>query len=402
MTNATGTPIVVSQQATTPLPRATHLPERWLQELIHNHPTCLPMDQIEPGIGRLVPVCMELPLRVGSVDNLFITPEGNLVLAEVKLWGNPEARRKVVAQALEYATALFRLEYMELETAVMKADFNGATQPESLYSLVDGADSPSESVFADRVTRNLREGRIVVLIVGDEIRPEADELVAGLQAHANFHFTFALVEMPVYSRSRPDSVDEFIVVPRTLVKTVTVPRFTIRTEGGSAVVSDAGADEREAGRPSRRSTISSEDFFDAMGDRSAEIPDKLKHFLDEITAIDVRPEYLASLNLKWDQPEGSPVNLGYIRPSGEVWTEASYWKVDRDLAEDYNLRLAQSFGGEVRTGRKRKDGASERWVTRSDGTPFRIEDIVDRLSDWGTVIENFQSAVRARTQGVDS
>ena len=357
------------------------------------------MDQIEPGIGQLVPVCMELPLPVGSVDNVFITPEGNLVLAEVKLWGNPEARRTVVAQALEYATALFRLDYAALESAVMKGDFNGASAPQSLYSLVDGADRQPESVFVDRVSRNLRDGRIVVLIVGDETRPQAEELVAGLQAHANFHFTFALVEMPVYARSRLEAIDEFIVVPRTLIKTVTVPRFTIRTDGGSTVVSDAGTDDREARKPSRRSTISSEDFFDAMRDRSRQIPDRLKQFLDEVATIDVRAEFLSSLNLKWDQPEGSTVNLGYITPSGEVRTEASFWKVDRDLSEDYNLHLARLFGGIVRTGRRKKNGAAERWVTRNDGTPFRIEDILDCLSDWRTAIEDFQSAVRARTQG---
>ena len=401
MTNASGTPILVSKCTSTLLPRVADLTERWLQELIHRHPTCLPMDEIEPGIGPLVPVCMELPLRVGSVDNLFITPEGNLVMVEVKLWANPEARRKVVAQALEYATALFKLDYIELEAAVMKADFDEAERPERLYSLVDGADSPPEGVFADHVTRNLRDGRIVVLIVGDEIRPEADELVAGLQAHANFHFTFALVEMPVYSRSHADSADEFIVMPRTLVKTVTVPRFTIRTEGGSTTISDAGTDEREAGRPSRRSTISSEEFFEAMKQRSTAIPDKLKQFLDEVAAIDVRAEYLASLNLKWDQPEGKPVNLGYIRPSGEVGTRASYWRVDLDLAEDYNLHLARLFGGEVRTGRQKKNGAEERWVARPDGTPFCIEDIADRLSDWRSVMEDFQSAIRARAKGVD-
>ena len=401
MTNASGTPILVSKRTSTLLPRVADLTERWLQELIHRHPTCLPMGEIEPGIGPLVPVCMELPLRVGSVDNLFITPEGNLVMVEVKLWANPEARRKVVAQALEYATALFRLDYIELEAAVMKADFDEAERPERLYSLVDGADSPPEGVFADHVTRNLRDGRIVVLIVGDEIRPEADELVAGLQAHANFHFTFALVEMPVYSRSHADSADEFIVMPRTLVKTVTVPRFTIRTEGGSTTVSDAGTDEREAGRPSRRSTISSEEFFEAMKQRSTAIPDKLKQFLDEVAAIDVRAEYLASLNLKWDQPEGKPVNLGVIRPSGEVGTRASYWRVDLDLADDYNLHLARLFGGEVRTGRQKKNGAQERWVARPDGTPFCIEDIADRLSDWRSVMEDFQSAIRARAKGVD-
>ena len=78
LTTASGTPILVSEGESTRLQQASNLDERWLQELIHQHPTCLPMDQIEPGIGPLVPVCMELPLHVGSVDNLFITPEGVL------------------------------------------------------------------------------------------------------------------------------------------------------------------------------------------------------------------------------------------------------------------------------------------------------------------------------------
>ena len=42
----------------------------------------------------------------------------------------------------------------------MKTDFDEAERPERLYSLIDGADSPPEDVFADRVTRNLRDGRI--------------------------------------------------------------------------------------------------------------------------------------------------------------------------------------------------------------------------------------------------
>ena len=350
------------------------------------------MDQIEPSLGPLIPVCMELPLRVGSVDNLFVTPEGNLVVVEVKLWGNPEARRTVVAQALDYATELFKLTYGELEAAVGKGDFDGAERPRQLYNLVAGADAPSESVFADRVSRNLRAGQIVVLIVGDEIQPAVDGLVAGLQAHANFHFTFALVEMPVYALHNPDSVTEHVVVPRTPLRTVDVPRFTIRTEGGAAVVKDVGTDVR---KPSRRSTISSNQFFEALGERSQDVSTKLKQFLDEVASIDVRADYLASLNLKWDQPEGKPVNLGYITPHGEVWTEASYWQVDHDLAQDYNERLAELFGGQVKTGKQSR-------VAQRDGTPFRIEDVADRLSDWRHVIETFQSAIRARAQNIET
>ena len=254
--NVNGTPILVNEGSSTPLSRVRDVSERWLQELIHQHPGCLPMDEIEPGLGHLIPVCMELPLKTGSVDNLFVTPEGNLVIVEVKLWRNPEARRVVIAQVLDYAVTLFQLDYIGLESAIKKGDFGGAEPPHGLYSLVTGADRLPEPQFADRVTRNLREGRIVVLVIGDDIRPEAEELVTGLQAHANFQFTFALVKMPVYSKGERDAATEFIVMPQTLVKTVTVPRFTIRTDGEDTIVSDAGTDASEAMRPSRRSNIS--------------------------------------------------------------------------------------------------------------------------------------------------
>ena len=397
--NANGTPIVVAQGKSTTLSRTRDLPERWLQELIHHHPTCLPMDEIEPGFGRLVPVCMELPLKVGSVDNLLITREGNLVIVEVKLWSNPEARRTVVAQALDYAVALFQLDYCGLEAAIKRADFNGAKPPDRLYSLVEGAEALPETLFADRVTNNLRAGRVVVLVVGDNIRPEADDLVAGLQAHANFHFTFSLVEMPVFSRSQASTADEFIVMPRTLIKTVTVPRFTIRTEGGETVVSDAGTEESEARKPSRRSTISSEEFFAKMAARGPDVSDRLKRFLDEVADIGVHPEYRESLNLKWDQPEGRPVNCGYIRPGGEIWTDASYWQIQDDLAHDYNEELARLFGGKVRAGRRRADGGADRWVVREDGKPFLIENVLDRLPEWVPVILNLQNAVRRQASG---
>ena len=121
--------------------------------------------------------------------------------------------------------------------------------------------------------------------------------------------------------------------------------------------------------------------------------------MDEIDAIDVRAEFLGALNLKWDQPQGKPVNLGYIRPGGDVWTDASYWQVDDALAEDYNLALAKLFGGEVRAGRKKKDGSMARWVTRRDGNPFRIEEVMDRLSGWPELMEDFQNAIVVASPG---
>ena len=158
VTIASGTPILVSENTSTRLRRAPELSERWLQELIHEHPTCLPIDEIEPGIGQIIPVCMELPLRVGAVDNLLITPEGNLVMVEVKLWGNP----RLAARSLRRPWSM-RQRFSSSTTSSWRLRSVGRTSTEptarndSIAWLTERT-PPPERVFADRVSRNLRDG----------------------------------------------------------------------------------------------------------------------------------------------------------------------------------------------------------------------------------------------------
>src|SRR5450756_1399734 len=58
--------------------------EAWLQRLIMSQPSLLPVDQIEPAFAGLVPICIELPTTSGSLDNLLVTPAGDLALIECK------------------------------------------------------------------------------------------------------------------------------------------------------------------------------------------------------------------------------------------------------------------------------------------------------------------------------
>jgi hypothetical protein len=99
-------------------PATTSHDEAWLQKLIYRFPQLLPVSEIEPGFGSLMPVCMELPTPAGYADNLYITETGNLALAECKLWRNPEARREVITQIIDYAHTLANWSYDELERAV--------------------------------------------------------------------------------------------------------------------------------------------------------------------------------------------------------------------------------------------------------------------------------------------
>jgi hypothetical protein len=113
MRTAHARPVLIGDPglALEPLRPGETFSEDWLQRLIHDHPGLLPVEEIEPGFGEPVALAREVQTKHGPIDNLLVTPEGNIVLVEVKLWRNPEARRKVVAQALDYASCLFGMGY---------------------------------------------------------------------------------------------------------------------------------------------------------------------------------------------------------------------------------------------------------------------------------------------------
>ena len=89
--------------------------ESWLQEVLRIHPDILPTAEIEPIFHPLIPIGREVTVGTGSIDNLFISHRGYLVLVETKLWRNPEAKREVVAQAIDYGSSISKWSYSSLD-----------------------------------------------------------------------------------------------------------------------------------------------------------------------------------------------------------------------------------------------------------------------------------------------
>jgi hypothetical protein len=104
--------------------------EAWLQRLIMRHPGLLPVDQIEPAFNTMVPICIELPTQCGFVDNLFVTPSGDIALVECKLWRSPEARRQVIAQIIDYAKEISKWTYENLQDAIGRTKPLGSPEKE--------------------------------------------------------------------------------------------------------------------------------------------------------------------------------------------------------------------------------------------------------------------------------
>lgn len=221
------------------------LTEADIQQLVHEHPACLPISEIDPTFNNPIPICRELMTPAGPIDNFMVTPSGLPILVECKLWRNPEGRREVVGQILDYAKELSTWSSSDLQREVsrrLRVDGN------PLLSLVQAvAPGVDEIEFSDALTMNLRRGRFLLLIVGDGIREGVEAIADYLQAHAGLHFTLGLVELPIFSL--PDG--NHLVVPRVLARTAVITRTVIAVPEGHEVTADEDEEAADVADPDR-------------------------------------------------------------------------------------------------------------------------------------------------------
>ena len=210
-----------------------------LQESLFSFPESLPVREIDPNIGPLIPVCMEIETGSGPADVLCVTPTGQIVLIETKLWRNPEARREVVGQILDYAKQLTTWTYDVLDQKAAIA--TGAGSNYLMSCLKKRYPDADEATFVDGVGRSLSTGDFLLLIVGDGIRYGAEALVSFLERYGHLRFGLGLIEVAAFRL--PDGTT--LLQPRVLAKTEILERTVLMGPNGpvtfqqAALVDDA-------------------------------------------------------------------------------------------------------------------------------------------------------------------
>ena len=210
----------------------------WLRDRLFEHPELLPIGKLDASFGPLLPLCRELRSEAGPVDVAYINPAGRITLVGCKLWRNPEARRKVVAQILDCARALVRWSYSDLQRQVATAVGRKGNIP---FELARSADPDLiEHQFVDAVTRNLRGGRFLLIVAGDGIREDIAALAELISRNSALGFSFGLVELALYDVG----ADGLLVQPRVPLRSHVVERSVMVLPGGD-LLADADTDERE-------------------------------------------------------------------------------------------------------------------------------------------------------------
>ena len=122
--------------------------------------------------------------------------------------------------------------YEALQDAINRTkpvDASDGMATRKLYDVISGMSHRDESFFHDAVSKNLKLGRFLLLIVGDGIREGMESMTRFLQQYAGFHFTLALVEVALFEVTEAC----YIAQPRVLAKTINIDRgIVVRNAAG--------------------------------------------------------------------------------------------------------------------------------------------------------------------------
>lgn len=229
--------------------------EDTLQELVAKHLVLLSGEQITPGVPRrwiLIDREQGIPdIEGGSnrwaLDHLLIDQDAIPTLVETKLAGNPEIRRAVVGQMMEYAAHARRTWNVERIRRVFeeRAIDDGLNPEEVLSELLQPEEDLEVEGFWQQVETNLRAANLRLLFVADTIPDPLARVVEFLNEQMP-NIQVLAVEIKQFRGATGRTL-----VPRVIGRTAEAAVAPGRQSGGSG---------------KGRSRISREDFFAQMPD----------------------------------------------------------------------------------------------------------------------------------------
>ena len=176
-----------------PAARVSFPNEADLQALLHQSTELLPLRAGEDA-PRVFVRESGLP-GSGSTDLVGVDSYGDIYIVECKLASNPEIRRKVLGQVLEYAAFLWGIPYEEFDQFFVRRE------NETLLEIMSkrAGDDWDAELFRSQVSRNLRTGTFHLLIAVDKMNDELSQVIRYLAACAS-SIRLEAVEINIYKQ----------------------------------------------------------------------------------------------------------------------------------------------------------------------------------------------------------
>jgi len=179
--------------------------EAELQKLLAESPSLMPVGEIREGMSQLVFAICEFGLPgSGNTDILAFSTNGDISIIECKLATNPEGKRKVIGQILEYAAHLWEMSYDQVNARIRHL------REKDLSELVQEAATGGwdEESFREGVKQSLHSGSFILIIVVDEINDDLRRTIRYVNECSESAFSLHALEM---RRFQTDSTE--ILIP---------------------------------------------------------------------------------------------------------------------------------------------------------------------------------------------
>jgi hypothetical protein len=293
--------------------------ETQLQEALKLNPQVIPVSDLD--LAEVVVVGRETTVPAGAIDLLLVDAEGRVIILETKLSRNPELRRQVVAQVLDYGASLWRTAptLMQFEDLVLRYWHSAACQDQRLNdaaTLREGLDPVFQEIrgeewdyelFQSALSDNIANGQHVLLVVASGL---TDKLSRDLLQYVNL-----CLDLPLYAVE----IDVF------------------ETEGSQLIVPRGVKYGGTAGRGPTKGRTSRAAFLAACSAVAAEF---FTRMLDQATQKGMIV-YWGSLGFSVRMPLESPVTVMYGYPPDEFQVHTARWELDERDRSEFHRRLAE-------------------------------------------------------------
>lgn len=190
--------LLIEGEDAKPLDKVKFTEESKLQDYLEKYPSLIPLSEVVEGASDLLCIGREVSAGPGAVDLLFIDKGGLLTIVETKLAKNPEARRTVIGQIIEYASYISQ--WTADDVYRIANDYRKTDLDEALQKLI-GEDFSDED-FRSNIGQNLKNGKIRLIIAVDELIEPLRATVTFLNSYSNFDILLLQVSNYEENKSR--------------------------------------------------------------------------------------------------------------------------------------------------------------------------------------------------------
>jgi hypothetical protein len=184
--------------------RSLAIKENWFRDSIFKNPEIVISpcrsagitDEEWSGWAKEVAVYSDDKELIGRIDVLLISNSGRIGLVETKLAYNPEKRREVIAQILDYALNL---------------PSNGEQILEKhSIPIINEASISTENEILERFS----EADFLLILAGDKIDPKAVKLSSSINGdHLLNPWDLAAIDVSIFKKIDDSLVPDFLIVP---------------------------------------------------------------------------------------------------------------------------------------------------------------------------------------------